>query len=144
MQSKTLSFSKIEKTITKIDTDLNNILKDVTFKFATQNQSYSKGKMVVTLFFEPKAGKIRAKSFKDQNEKKLDELVNDFISDKKVVFTTQTFIGSSIYTIVFYSIEEKIATPPTPPTGTTATPPVTTETVTVVIDKSVTDQGNKA
>jgi hypothetical protein len=104
MQSQTLSFSKVEKSITKIDNDLNAILEKVTFKFATQNQSAIKGKMVVTLFYEEKPGKIRAKAFKDQSHKNLDTHVNEFISDKKVQFVTQTFIGSSIYTIVYYVI----------------------------------------
>lgn len=104
MQSQTLSFSKIEKSTARIENDLNAILEKVTFKFATQNQSAIKGKMIVTLFFEEKPGKVRAKAFKDQTYKNLDKAVNEFISDKKVQFVTQTFIGSSIYTIVYYVI----------------------------------------
>ena len=102
MQSQTLSFSKVEKSIAKIDNDLNAILEKVTFKFATHNQSTIKGKMIVTLCYEEKPGKVRAKAFKDQSHKNVDKSVNEFIADKKVQFITQTFIGSSIYTIVYY------------------------------------------
>ena len=138
MQSKTLSFSKIEKSIEKIDETLNDLLKKVTFKFATQNQSQVKGKMVCTLFFEPKPGSVRAKAFRDQYEKKLDITVNDFISDKKIVFVTQTFIGSSIYTIVYYSIEkDKVVTPPTEPTAPVTPPAANPVTVTVETGKSI-------
>jgi len=102
MQSQTLSFSKIEKSISRIDNDLNSLLEKITFKFATHNQSAIKGKMIVTIFYDEKPGKVRAKAFKDQSHKNLDQVVNNFISDKKVQFVTQTFIGSSIYTIVYY------------------------------------------
>lgn len=126
MQSKTLSFPKLEKTITRIDSVLNEVLKDTSFKFATQNQSYAKGKMVVTLFFDPKPGTVRAKAFKDQDHRRLDDQINEFISDKKIVFVTQTFIGSSIYSIVYYDIGKKTTEPTTPVEPTT--PPTSTET----------------
>lgn len=116
MQSKTLSFSKVEKSILKIDTELNSVLENVTFKFATHNQSAVKGKMIVTLFFEEKPGKVRAKAFKGQSHRELDIVVNQFIADKKVQFVTQSFIGSSIYTIIYYLLG-KTEEDPTPTTN---------------------------
>lgn len=116
MQSKTLSFSKVEKSITKIDNDLNAILEKVTFKFATHNQSQTKGKMIVTLFFDEKPGKVRAKAFKGQSHRDLDDIVNEFIADKKVQFVTQNFIGSSIYTIIYYLVGKEEQAPVDPTT----------------------------
>ena len=140
MQSKTLSFSKIEKTISKIDNKINDLLETVNFKFATQNQSHVRGKMVVTIFFDKGPSTVRAKAFKDQDDQKLDGIINEFIKDKKVIFTTQSFIGSNIYTILYYSVKEVKETPPTgnKPTDTTPTESAPSPTdVTVTVDKSV-------
>lgn len=126
MLSKTLQWTKSEKSIVKIDSDLNALLEKVDFKFAVQNQSTVKGKMIVSIFFEDKPGKIRAKSFKDQKASNLDEQIGEFLIGKKMKFVTQTYIGSNIYTIVFYEAQRNDdVTPPAsnPPTdNTTSTP----------------------
>lgn len=105
MKSVTLSWSKLEKSLDRINADLNAVLSKNEFKIATHNQSSVKGRMIVTLFVEPKPGKIRAKCFKDQSHKELDNKINEFIDGKKVKFISQSFIGSNIYTIIYYEAQ---------------------------------------
>jgi hypothetical protein len=102
MKSITLSWTKSEKSIDKINKDLNKVLSKYDFRIATHNQSTVKGRMIITLFLEDKPGKVRAKCFRDQYYKTLDNNVNSFIEQRKVKYVTQSFIGSNIYTIVYY------------------------------------------
>lgn len=112
MKSKTLVWTKAEKSIDKIEGQLNGLLETVDFKFATQNQSTVKGKMIVTLFFEDKPGKIRARVFKDQKHSSIDDKVNEFLIGKQMKFVTQTYIGSNVYTILYYVEKEVKDAPP--------------------------------
>lgn len=102
MISKTFVFSRIQKTTKNIEDSINEFLKDHEFKFATQNESVVKGKFIVTVFGDEKKSSIRIKAFKDQNIQNLDMKVNEFISKIKTKFVTQTFVGSNVYTIIFY------------------------------------------
>lgn len=102
MISKTFVFSKIQKTPSLIESSLNDWLKDHSFKFATQNESHLKGKFIVSLFAEEKPGTIRAKVFKDQHVEELDKRVNEFLQSVKMKFVSQTFVGSNVYSIIFF------------------------------------------
>ena len=118
MLSKTFTFNKIQKTTDKIEEELNAFLKKHEFKYATQNESTLKGKFIVTIFAVKGSSSIRAKAFKDQNIQELDKKVNDFLHKNGMKFVTQTFVGSSVYTVIFY--DSKAETPPTT-TATTTT-----------------------
>ena len=107
MLSKTFAFNKIQKTIVKIEDDLNGFLKSHSFKFATQNESSLKGKFVVTIFADKGKSSIRAKVFKNQHIDQLDVDVNNFLLKHPMKFATQTFVGSSVYTIIFYDASSK-------------------------------------
>jgi hypothetical protein len=102
MLSKTFVFTKIQKTTQRIEDSLNDFLKDHEFKYATQNESATKGKFIVTLFANKKKSTIRVKVFKDQNIDALDQKVNEFLKERPMKFATQTFVGSNVYTILFY------------------------------------------
>lgn len=117
MLSKTFVFNRIQKTVDNIEDDLNHFLKDNEFKFATQNESVAKGKFIVTVVAVKGKSSIRCKVFKDQVAAKVDAKVNTFLSKNGMKFMTQTFVGSNIYTIVFF--DSKAEQTPTPPTGNT-------------------------
>jgi hypothetical protein len=102
MISKTFAFSKIQKTTDNIEKSLNDFLKEHEFKYATQNESSLKGKFIITLFGEEGKSTLKVKAFKGQDFVDLDKKVNAFLSKVKMKFVTQTFVGSSVYTIVFY------------------------------------------
>lgn len=124
MISKTFIFSKLEKSISTIENRINEFLVDNDFKISTQNESTVKGKFIVTIFAdETKAGKLLVKGFKDQDARKVDEAVTAFVQEHGMKFVTQTFVGSSIYTLVYYPAGKD--TKVTPPADTT-TPPATT------------------
>ncbi len=106
MLVKTFSFNRIQKTISAIEDQINEFLVENTLKFATQNESAVKGKFVVSLFHEQKKGNIRAKVFKSQSATHIDEMVNEFLNEHDMKLVTQTFVGSNIYTIIFY-VEKK-------------------------------------
>lgn len=107
MISKTFVFSKITKATSTIEDTINEWLKDREFKFATQNESAVKGKFVVTVFALEKAGTVRVKAFKDQHVPELDARVNKFLAKNPMKLATQTFVGSNIYTIIFYDTAPK-------------------------------------
>lgn len=110
MKSVTLSWTKSEKSLDKINNDLNKILSQHDFKIATHNQSTVKGRMIITLCLDEKPGKVRARCFKDQFYKNLDTRINEFISKRKVKFITQSYIGSTIFTVIYYeATAEEIA-----------------------------------
>ena len=108
MICKTFSFSRIEKTPAIIEKDINDFLKENTLKYVIQNESAVKGKVIITIFAEEKPGKIKAKVFKDQNYKSIDKNVNEFLENNSMKFVTQTFIGSNIYTIIFFSEKKEV------------------------------------
>lgn len=127
MLSKTFVFNRIQKTVTKIEEDLNKYLEEVEFKYATQNESTAKGKFIVTIFGNKKKGTIRAKVFKDQYVDKIDIEVNKFLAKHGMKFATQTFVGSSVYTIIFYDTKSEDSKP-TGDSKTTTAPATTTTT----------------
>jgi hypothetical protein len=103
MLIKTLSFNKLQKTKDSIEQQLNDFLATATLKFATQNESVAKGKFIISLFYEPKKGNIRAKIFKSQIIADVDREINAFLEEHDMKLVTQTFVGSNVYTIVFYA-----------------------------------------
>lgn len=115
MLSKTFVFTKIQKTTEKIENDINAFLAEHEFKLATQNESTSKGKFIVTIFAVAGKSTIKVKAFKDQHIDALDKKVNLFLKKNPMRFATQTFVGSSVYTIIFYDSAPKTVT--TTPTG---------------------------
>jgi predicted CopG family antitoxin len=127
MISKTFVFSRIEKTVDKIENTINDHLKSYDFKFATQNESVVKGKFIVTILGKKKNNStIRVKAFKSQHHKDIDENVNAFLEDKSMKFITQTFVGSNIYTLIFFDSKKDDSSNPSntdsdvvtnPPTG---------------------------
>jgi hypothetical protein len=109
MISKTFVFSKITKSVQTIEETVNDWLKDNEFKIATQNESTIKGKFIITVFANPKKSSIRAKVFKDQHIPELDAKVNEFLVDRILKGVTQTFVGSNVYTVLFYDSKSKDA-----------------------------------
>lgn len=102
MLSKTFVFNKIQKSPDAIEERLNEWLKGHEFKYATQNESVAKGKFVITVFANKKKSSIRCKVFRNQLLDALDESVNEFLGEHGMKFVTQTFVGSNIYTVLFY------------------------------------------
>lgn len=103
MLVKTFSFNKIQKTKDAIEAQINDFLVDNTLKFATQNESAVKGKFVVSLFYEPKKGNIKAKVFKSSMMGQVDDEVNEFLETSDMKLVSQSFVGSNVYTIIFYT-----------------------------------------
>lgn len=103
MITKTFTFSRIEKSSELIEKKLNDFLEKHDFKYAVQNESAIKGKMAVSLFCNEKPGKVRAKVFKDGDFKNIDEDINTFLEKNAMKFVTQSFIGSTALTIIFYT-----------------------------------------
>lgn len=103
MITKTLSFTKIQKTQNFIESQINKELEGKTLKFTTQNESQIKGKFIVTLFLEEGDGNTKVKVFKDQFIDKIDSAVNDFISNVNFKYCTQSFVGSNVYTLIYYT-----------------------------------------
>ena len=103
MISKTLVFTKIQKTPKFIEDQINKELEGRTLKFATQNESQIKGKFITTLFLEDGDGNTKVKVFKDQVIDRIDSSVNDFISNVSFKYCTQSFVGSNVYTLIYYT-----------------------------------------
>ena len=99
---KTFAFSRVQKTLQGIEDQLNEFLEQNTLKFATQNESAVKGKFIVSLYHEPKKGNIRAKVFKSQDLHVVDDQINEFLKDRDMKLVTSTFVGSTVYVILFY------------------------------------------
>lgn len=99
---KTFSFNRVQKTLQGIEDQLNEFLKENTLKFATQNESAAKGKFIVSLYHEPKKGNIKAKAFKAQDIALVDEQINAFLENHDMKLVTSTFVGSTVYVILFY------------------------------------------
>ena len=107
MIAKTLVFNKIQKTPNFIENQINKELEGMTLKFATQNESQIKGKFIITLFLEEKNSSTKVKVFKDQFIDKMDIAINEFLVDKTFKYCTQTFVGSNIYSLVYFSDKKK-------------------------------------
>lgn len=103
MITKTLVFNKIQKTPGFIESQINKELDGKTLKFATQNESQMKGKFIVTLFLDEKKSSTKVKVFKEQMIDKMDSAINEFLNDVDFKYCTQSFVGSNVYSLVYYA-----------------------------------------
>ena len=99
---KSFMFSKLAKTPTSMTETLNEFLKDVNFKFATQSENSHKGSLIVSIYYNlENVGKVSASVIKSGNAETLDQEVQKVIEDRELRFSTQSFAQGNIYSICY-------------------------------------------
>ena len=108
MELKLFSFTKTEKSPKIIEDRINIFLEDnKCFKFVAQSESTKSGKFFLSLYYENKKSNIRAKVFKNANNRGLEQDINEFLKEGHTMkWASQSSSTSSIYVVVFYELRK--------------------------------------
>jgi hypothetical protein len=103
MKSTFLYFGKTEKSPQVMEREINDLLSKSTFKFATQTEIPTSGKILVSLFTDEGESKVKAKVFRESFVQKLEKQINDFLATGvKMKLFTKTCVGNTILAVMYY------------------------------------------
>lgn len=105
---KSFTFSKLAKIPDTMEKEINDFLRDVNFKFASHSESPSKGRLVVSIYYDLEAkGNVEATILKSGNVESLDKATNEVIRERDFKFATQSYSQGNLYSIIYTSKKVK-------------------------------------
>ena len=124
MRTKIIEFPRSKKKPNNIEDEINKILLKYNLFYAHQMENPDSGKIILTLILRPyktgSKGVMQVKAFRNTRLKDTESQLNDFMSECKLKFFSQSFSSNTVTSLVFHEVlrnPEADQDPPPPSEG---------------------------